>query len=259
MAKREENSYHPEPYWSTVAKRIRQRGGANVIAGDDEPYYRYKRERFLEMLAQVGFNGKSVLEIGHGPGGNLRFIHDNFEPSRLLGVDISEEMVALARTILPPEVELKKIDGTSLPFEDRSIDVVFTATVLQHNTDEKMLRALTAEIGRTAKQEVYFFERVDDPIAGDELCLGRPVKYYADLMRPHGFELIHTEFINIHASYLVAGAIRKGLNRREREEGEPLNNLSVQLQNLLLPFTKEVDRRWSKQRDLAALGFRRVD
>ena len=44
------SEYHPEPYWSDVAKRIKARKGKNVIAGDDEPYYRYKRERFLDLL-----------------------------------------------------------------------------------------------------------------------------------------------------------------------------------------------------------------
>ena len=251
------DNYHPEPYWSTVAGRIRDRGDANIIAGDDEPYYRYKRERFLEMLSAVDFTGKSVLEIGHGPGGNLRYLHDHFAPARLLGVDISEEMGKLARGILPPEVELTKTDGTTLPFADRSIDLVFTATVLQHNTDEVMLRALIDEIARVAKHEIYFFERIDDPIAGDALCLGRPVDYYADFLRPHGFELVDTEFINIHASYLMAGTIRKGLNPREREEGQPLNGFSRELQYLLLPYTKRLDKTWKKPRDLARLGFRR--
>ena len=90
-------NYHPEPYWSKVAKRIKERQGADVIAGDDEPYYRYKRERFLQMLSSVEFNGHSVLEIGHGPGGNLRYIADRFSPSKLMGVDISSDMVELAR------------------------------------------------------------------------------------------------------------------------------------------------------------------
>ena len=46
----EREKYHPEPYWSEVADRIAERGDKNVIAGDDEPYYRYKRAEFLEML-----------------------------------------------------------------------------------------------------------------------------------------------------------------------------------------------------------------
>ena len=251
--------YHPEPYWSTVAKRIRSRGNANVIAGDDEPYYRYKRARFLEMLSAVQVAGKSVLEIGHGPGGNLKFLSEATPaPRRLMGVDISEDMVSLASTILPASVALTKINGTELPFEDDSVDIVFTATVLQHNTDESMLRPLVREIARVAREEVHLFERIDDPIAGDDLCLGRPVRYYAQMLEQEGFVLADTEFINIHASYLMAGSIRKGLNSKRREEGEPLNSLSLGLQSALLPLSKQLDRVMTRDRDLARLSFRRA-
>lgn len=251
------DTYHPEPYWSTVAQRIGSRNGKNIIAGDDEPYYRYKRERFLEMLATVDFTEKSVLEIGHGPGGNLKFVHDNFTPSRLCGVDISADMIRLARSILPESVELTKINGTELPFADQTFDVVFTATVLQHNTDETMLAALIGEIARVAKTSVFIFERIDDPIAGDELCLGRPVGYYEAFFRTGGLELVDVEYINIHASYLLAGAIRKGLNPKTREEGQPLNGFSLELQELFLPISKKVDKILTKPRDLAKLEFRR--
>ena len=43
-------NYNPETYWSEVAKRIKSRKGKNIIAGDDEPFYRYKRKKFLKML-----------------------------------------------------------------------------------------------------------------------------------------------------------------------------------------------------------------
>ena len=53
--------YHPEEYWTEVADRIASRKDENVIAGDDEPYYRYKRKKFLNLLHQVPFKGKTVL------------------------------------------------------------------------------------------------------------------------------------------------------------------------------------------------------
>ena len=252
-------NYHPEPYWSDVARRIRERKGKNVIAGDDEPYYRYKRERFLTMLSKVDFNGKSVLEIGHGPGGNLQYIYDHFKPARLAGVDISAEMVGLAGSHLPKDTELIKIDGTSLPFSDHTFDIVFAATVLQHNTDEAMLRPLIAEMCRIAKTDIHIFERIDDPIAGDELCLGRPVNYYAEFFQTEGFQLSTVEYINIHASYLLAGTTRKLLNPPGREEGQPLTKVSLKIQEALLPFTRHLDSIFTKKRDLAGLHFVRQE
>ncbi|HJW30612.1 MAG TPA: class I SAM-dependent methyltransferase, partial [Saprospiraceae bacterium] len=132
------SQYHPEPYWSDVAKRIKSRKGKNVIAGDDEPFYRYKRKRFLSLLKEVDFSGKKVLEVGSGPGGNLKEL-STVPGIKLVGADISDDMINLAKSILPTSIELVKTNGTTLPFADQSFDAVFTATVLQHNTDEKML------------------------------------------------------------------------------------------------------------------------
>src|SRR5690606_14447422 len=101
------SNYHPEPYWSEVAKRIKSRQGQNVIAGDDEPYYVYKRKRVLEMLRTVDFTGRSVLEIGSGTGGNLKEVW-KLSPAKLTGVDISADMIELARQHVNPAVDIVK-------------------------------------------------------------------------------------------------------------------------------------------------------
>lgn len=249
--------YHPQKYWTEVAKRIRQReNGKNVIAGDDEPYYRYKRKRFLDLFHSIDFSNKSVLEIGCGPGGNLLEVLAK-KPAKLIGVDISEEMVSLAKNKLPQEVKIIKIDGTKLPFDDHFFDIVFTATVLQHNTDEAMLRKLMKEISRVSSDKVYIFERIEQKIKGDDLCLGRPISYYSSIMEENGFLLTSQEHINIRVSYYVSGIIRKMLNPGTRKEGEPLNRLSIGLQKLTLPVTKLMDNVFKSGNDIARLEFQR--
>ncbi len=251
-------SYHPETYWSEVASRIKSRTGKNVIAGDDEPYYRYKREKFLNMLSTVNFNNKSILEVGCGPGGNLNFIYQ-FAPKRLVGVDISNEMVELAKSnVLTKEIEIYKIDGISLPFAASIFDVVITATVLQHNTNDVMMRKILAEIGRVSKKQILLFEKTDKTIRGDELCLARPVSYYQDILNEFGYQLVKVEYINIYASYLMSGIIRKLLNPKSRKEGESLNKISVILQKLLLPITKLLDYFFKVKKDVAKMEFVRA-
>lgn len=252
-------NYHPEAYWSDVAKRISDREEHNVIAGDDEPYYRYKRKRFLELLTEVDFKGKSVLEIGCGPGGNLEVIH-TLQPSRLVGVDISNNMVELARKNVPASIEVIKIDGTTLPFEDNTFDIVFTATVLQHNTDEEMLKQIISEISRVSKDRVFLFERIESEITGDELCLGRPISYYSNLVSSkENFTLISKKFINIRASYYASGIARKVFSPKTRKEGEPLSSMSLFLQNLSLPVTKILDRVFTSSKDIARLEYSKVN
>ena len=153
--------YNTEAYWDKVAQEIGSREDLKIIAGDDEPYYRYKRKLFLKLFDTIDFRNKSVLEIGSGPGGNLHHLTQK-GCNRIAGVDISPQMVQLSKKLLEGKgVEITKIDGVRLPFDNNSFDVVFTSTVLQHNTDEAMLKQLMNEIGRVAASEVILFERIE--------------------------------------------------------------------------------------------------
>lgn len=248
------DNYHPEPYWSEVAQKIKTREGVNVIAGDDEPYYRYKRKRFLKLLNSVDFAGKSVLEIGSGPGGNLIEVWKH-KPARLAGADISAEMIDIARKRTDPKIEIVKTDGQTLPFQDDEFDIVFTATVLQHNTDEEMLKKLVKEICRVSKKQVYLFERIEKKILGTELCYGRPVKYYQNICQEGGFRLASKKFINTRVSYYMAGFTRKALNPKSRKEGEPLNKVSLFIQSTFLPLTRQLDKVFTSGKDVGRLEF----
>jgi len=59
--------YHPEPYWNTVAKRISYRDKFDLIEGEREPYYRYKRKKVIKLFDKIDFQDKIVLEVGSGP------------------------------------------------------------------------------------------------------------------------------------------------------------------------------------------------
>lgn len=189
-------------------------------------------------------------------GGNLVEIWKQ-HPKKLCGADISAEMVNLAKKNAPHEIEIVKTNGTVLPYADKSFDVVMTATVLQHNTDEEMLNKLIGELCRVSRDSVVIFERIEDTIKGDELCLGRPISYYAQLFHTYGFQLDNSRFINVRVSYYVSGFIRKVFNRRDRKEGEPLTVFSIYLQRLTLPFTKFLDKIFTSDKDVARLVFHR--
>ncbi|GLR17773.1 class I SAM-dependent methyltransferase [Portibacter lacus] len=254
----EAKTYNPETYWSEVGKRIQQRGDGNVVAGDDTPYYRYKRERFLEMLNSVNFRDKKVMEIGHGPGGNLAEVLKH-NPSQLTGVDISDTMISLAKENLGTDkIEFYKTDGMTIGYPDQSQEVVFSATVLQHNSDEEMMKAMFREMLRVSSDQVIIFERIEKQLKGDDLCVGRPSSYYAAVAESEGFKLKEATFINIQASYLVCGAIRKLFNPGSRKEGEKLNGFSVFMQKATLPITKVLDKVFTAKRDLGKLVFERT-
>lgn len=249
------DNYNVQEYWSEVASRIKDRNDRkNVIAGDDEPFYRYKRQKFLDLLLHNDFEGKTVLEIGCGPGGNLKELTGK-SIKKLAGADISQDMLDLAKSKLPSEVSLHKTDGFTLPFEDKSFDIVFTATVLQHNTDDNMAEQLIKEMTRVSRQKILIYESLSPFLTGDVLCKWRPPSFYIDHMKNGGFTWESTKFINVSISYYMAGAIRKVLNSNNRKEGEPLNRFSMILQKLLLPVTSILDKIFVTKKDLAQMVF----
>ena len=252
-----DSQYHPEPYWSEVAERIEARGDKNFMAGDDSPFYRYKRKRFLSLLHEVNFANKDVLEIGSGPGGNLLEVLKH-KPASMNAADISNSMINLAKkNTAGHEVNFTKINGIELPFEDNAFDIVFSATVLQHNSDEDMMKSILQEMCRVSKDKVILFERVESKIKGDDLCVGRPVHYYAGIGKEAGLQLTNTKFINIQVSYLISGAIRKLLNSSSRKEGQQLSALARWSQKLSLPITSLLDKIITPKRDLARITMSR--
>jgi SAM-dependent methyltransferase len=248
-------NYNPEVYWDQVAMEIADRKKLKIIAGDDEPYYRYKRKKFLQLLDKMNVEGRTILEVGSGPGGNLEYLY-NKNPAKISGTDISEKMVSLSKSLLTKyKIEIRKTDGNTIPFETDSYEIVFTATVLQHNVNEEKLKKIILEICRISNSDIYIYERIENTIKGHESNLGRPIKYYADLFGEHGFKLLRVEFINVEVSYLVSGAIRKIFNKSGRSEGEKISKLSELLQNITLPLTKILDKYFKKNRDVTMLHF----
>jgi amino acid transporter/ubiquinone/menaquinone biosynthesis C-methylase UbiE len=89
------------------------------------------REKGLKQLdAQTG---ERILEVGFGTGHCVVELARAVGPTgRVFGIDISEEMVALTDKLLRDEgleahVELTCGDAASLPFEDNSLDGIFTS------------------------------------------------------------------------------------------------------------------------------------
>ena len=251
--------YNVEEYWSDVAERIDERTGRNVIAGDDEPYYRLKRRKFLKLFHEINYDGKAILEIGPGPGGNLAEIFNNHSASKIVGADISSSMIEVAQKHLDSSIGLVKIDGSTLPFNSNSFDIIYTVTVLQHNTDRETLEALMKEVARVSSNEIYLYERIESSERGDTTNIGRPISYYSDFFAQHGFELQSSKFLDIQLSSMLAGFTRKILNARSRTEAEPLNTFSLWVQKIGIPITAFIDQFISQKRDLARLHFKRID
>lgn len=90
-------------------------------------------EMFFEQDQDLLTAEATVLDIGCGIGRMDRHVASRV--GRLIGVDVSGEMVARARARLAEfdNVEFVEVDGRSLaPVADASVDVVFSHIVFQH-------------------------------------------------------------------------------------------------------------------------------
>lgn len=95
--------------------------------------------------------GGRVLEIGAGIGRLLVPLEDRFD--ELVGVDIAPGMIDLSHDYLVghPKVKVLVNDGASLPFEDKSFDVVFSYITFQHIPDRAIVERYIADAHRVLK------------------------------------------------------------------------------------------------------------
>ena len=113
-------------------------------ADENESRYNEEFAKFTKDLA-ISLRCTSVLEIGCGTGIDLRLFPDTFQ---IYGVDLNEYALGIAKEKFPV-ADFKKGSITDLPFEDSSIDFVFTHGLLNY-LDEDTLQKGIAEMYRVS-------------------------------------------------------------------------------------------------------------
>lgn len=104
-----------------------------------DSYWRFHRDRFLDLLPPPT---GTLVDVGCGEGRLPRDLAAR--GYRVIGIDASPTLVAAAREA-DPGGDYRVADGTALPLEDRSVEMV-TAFMSLHDIDD--INAAVGEIAR---------------------------------------------------------------------------------------------------------------
>jgi SAM-dependent methyltransferase len=104
----------------------------------------------LSRLRLTDFPRLRILEVGCGAGGNLlQFLRWGADPANLVGNDLLEDRVDMARRRLPELVEIRHQDATTLDGEP--FDIVLQSTVLSSILDDRLQEEVAAAMWRLTK------------------------------------------------------------------------------------------------------------
>jgi len=108
------------------------------------------RNELLERLAELKLEPAAILDLGAGTGHASRALKRRYSKSLVVAADIAPGMLtrAKAQSRWLRRFERVRADAYSLPFRDRSFDLVFSSLMLQWCDD---LDAVFAEVTRVLK------------------------------------------------------------------------------------------------------------
>jgi ubiquinone/menaquinone biosynthesis C-methylase UbiE len=129
----------------------------DLYASQNESRFNEEFSKFVRDLT-VSLRCTSVLELGCGTGIDLRLFPETFD---VHGVDLNDQALTIAKEKLT-KFDFTKSSIIDLPFEDSSIDFVFTHQLLNYLDDDSVLEKGISEMYRVAKKYIMNCEIYDE-------------------------------------------------------------------------------------------------
>lgn len=123
----------------------------------------------------VSLDGVRILDVGCGTGAWLRrFAMYGAQPERLAGIDLRAGAIHDAR-LLGPGMDLREGDGTALPWDDGSFDLVTQFTVFSSVLRAATRDRMAAEMRRVLAPGgvILWYDMTLNPTNRDVVGLGR--------------------------------------------------------------------------------------
>lgn len=159
--------YEPEYFWKELGKvYIETFKNADGQLKDDALSLNIKC-----LIPRIGgIKPDTILEVGCGFGRCLSYVAHNIkEAKKIYGVEFSKTMIEQAKVFFE-HIDAKNLDkvqilnakAQALPFQDKSMDVVYSHVCLTHIPPED-IEQVTSEISRVAKHWIFHIERFNFP------------------------------------------------------------------------------------------------
>lgn len=185
-----------------------QQSGWQLSGNAPVAYERYIIPAFMgewaqDLVATAGLRaGERVLDVACGTGVVARYaVPAVGSTGQVVGVDVNESMLAMARTVSPPSgasLEWRQSDALALPFPDATFEVVLCQQGLQYFPERA-----------TALREMA---RVLVPGGRLVLSVWRAARYQ------HGFFAVIPEVLERYVGAEVASPLRMAFSLGEAEE-----------------------------------------
>lgn len=161
--------YTPSSFWEKYTVTLHKRFHS---AKESLEYFEWRNSiyiNYIDYMPVKGFDNKVVLDFGCGPGNDLVGFGAYSNPSKLIGMDFSNQALAEARERLKLHnkinPDLLKINSESdkLPLDDNSIDHIHSSGVLHHLEDPSLILREFYRIlkpGGTANIMIYNYDSI---------------------------------------------------------------------------------------------------
>jgi len=134
----EKLSHEVADYWTLINVTNHRRFASRAESLD---YFHWRCDQYsgyLDLMPVKGFDGKSVLDYGCGPGHDLVGFFEYSRPENLVGADVSRSSLKETEARLAlhggraAKLVLLNPETAQLPFADQSFDYIHSSGVLHH-------------------------------------------------------------------------------------------------------------------------------
>lgn len=158
------------------------------------PYYNKRKKIFfryvLKLLKKV--KPQVICDLGCGDGSNLVKLAKRYSNMKCIGIDISSEMINLAKFNSNRNNNVEFIVSSSGIPQDKKIDCVISSMVFAHISDQEvecLLNNIHTQLNSTEKERIVLYEQVGKYRVEGEHYIRRQFKEYEKLLSDCGFKI----------------------------------------------------------------------